>query len=58
MAELIVFEGGTPAQEVASEMCEAIKKVVFAYADRIPLALAIGVLEIAKIEILSSHEGN
>ncbi len=33
-------------------MAEKIKAEVYSYADRIPLALAIGVLEIVKRELL------
>lgn len=44
---------GQPATATAAEMCEAIKAAVYAYADRVPLALAIGVIEIAKAEIMA-----
>jgi len=40
---------------IAAEMCEEIKAVVYSYADKVPAALAIGVLEIAKQEILEEQ---
>lgn len=50
--QIKVFEGGQRPTEAADEMCQRLKEVVYDYSDRIPLALAIGVLEIAKREIL------
>ena len=41
--------------DVADEMCRAIKAAVYQFKDRVPLATAIGVLEIAKREILEEH---
>lgn len=37
------------------QMAEELRAVVFAYASRISLAEALGVLEIVKQEVLSSH---
>ena len=50
---LKVFSGGAPAHETAGEMAERITDLVYEYSDRIPLAAAIGVLEIVKVEILA-----
>lgn len=44
-----------PHAVIAAEMCEEIKAVVYSYADKVPAALAIGVLEIAKQEILEEQ---
>jgi hypothetical protein len=40
----------------ASEMCEAIKEVIYSYSEEMPLALAIGVLEIVKIELIDEGD--
>lgn len=40
----------------AAEMCEEIKNVIGQYEGEMPLALAIGVLEIVKKEIIDEHE--
>ncbi|MDC0657063.1 hypothetical protein N6L27_03540 [Leisingera sp. SS27] len=52
MDNLRVYFGGQRPADVAEEMCDAIKAVIYSYEDRAPLALAVGVLEIAKAEIL------
>lgn len=36
----------------AQEMCERIKEVIYDYGGDVPLALAVGVLEIVKKEIM------
>lgn len=41
-----------PHTQLAEELCEKIKAAVYEYSDRIPLALAIGVIEIAKMEVM------
>lgn len=41
----------------AAEMCEEIKKVIYSYSEEMPLALALGVLEIVKKEITDEHDG-
>lgn len=41
---------------MAEEMCKKIKEVVYKYEGDIPLALAIGVLEIVKKEILEESK--
>lgn len=43
-------------RELAGEMCERIKALVYEYSELVPAALAIGVLEIAKTEILKDQE--
>lgn len=44
--------GGKSHFDLAEEMCNKIKEVVYTYSDRVPLALAVGVIEIAKMEIM------
>lgn len=57
MSDLRVFTGGGQRDvDVSAEMCEAIKAVVYAYSGRVPLATAVGVLEIAKREILDAND--
>jgi len=46
---------GAPGHEIAGEMAETIKQVIYAYSDRVPVALAIGVLEIVKSDIISDQ---
>jgi hypothetical protein len=55
-AEIKAFTGGQRSTDAADEMCAAIKGVVYEFSGRVPLALAIGVLEIAKREILVEAE--
>ena len=52
----ILKTSGGPGHVVAGEMSEKIKAVIYEYADRVPLALTIGVLEIVKIEVINDHE--
>ena len=56
--ELLKTTGG-PGHHIAGEMAEKIQMLVYAYSDRVPLALAVGVLEIVKAEIIQaqSEEG-
>lgn len=44
-----------PHAIIAGEMADAIKEVIYSYSDKIPLALAIGVLRIVEKEILDSQ---
>lgn len=53
MIDLLIFSGGAPTHETAGEMAERITDLVYEYSDRIPLAAAVGVLEIVKVEILA-----
>lgn len=56
MSDVVQFiGGGQPAHEAAGELAERIKELVFEYADRMPVATAIGALEVAKIEILQEQ---
>lgn len=41
-----------PHAQIAGELAEAIKQLLYEHAERIPLALAIGVLRIVEKEIL------
>jgi hypothetical protein len=41
-----------PHAQVAGELAEAIKQLIYEHSDRIPIALAIGVLRIVEKEIL------
>ncbi|MGP1685309.1 MAG: hypothetical protein ACTS8S_23535 [Giesbergeria sp.] len=41
-----------PHALMAGEMADAIKAVIYSYADKVPVALAIGVLRIVEKEIL------
>lgn len=47
-------EQGLSHYEIANDMAEKIKSAVYAY-DKIPLSLAIGVLEIVKMEVMNDH---
>ena len=52
-----VIQNTTKSQrELAGEMCERVKKLVYEYGDLVPLALVIGVLEIAKQDLIKEHE--
>ena len=46
---------GGPSHEIAGEMAEKIKDVIYEYSDRVPVALAIGVLEIVKTEVMGEQ---
>ncbi len=53
--EVLKTSGG-PGHEIAGEMAEKIKAVIYEYSGRVPLALAIGVLEIVKAEIMDEQQ--
>mgnify|MGYP000380334637 CR=1 FL=1 len=55
-AEIKAFTGGQRNEDSADELCKAVKSAVYHFSDRIPLALAIGVLEIAKQEIMEDQK--
>lgn len=55
-AELKVFTGGQNTQTSCGELAEKIKAVIYEYSDRVPLAAAVGVLEIVKVEIMQDHQ--
>ena len=42
--------------KLAEGMAEEIKEVVYRYSDAMPLATAIGVLEIVKAELMQEHQ--
>ena len=42
--------------KLAEGMAEEIKDVVYKYREAMPLATAIGVLEIVKVELMQEHE--
>lgn len=48
--------GGVPAHETAAELCDRLKDVVYGYSDRMPLATAVGVLEILKLELIGEAQ--
>lgn len=56
MGTLTVLQGSGPGHELAGEMAERIEAVIYEYADRVPLALAVGVLEIVKRELLEEQQ--
>lgn len=59
MAELKVFDGsGRNVQMVSGELVERIKAMVYEYAGNsaLPVSAAIGVLEIAKFEIMQEQQ--
>ena len=43
-----------PHAQIAGDMADEIKDVIYKYADKIPLALAVGVLHIVIKEILDA----
>ena len=52
---LQAFEGGgNSAIDDMNELLKAVKLAVYNYSGRMPIATALGVLEIAKAEILES----
>jgi hypothetical protein len=51
----VVAGGNQSILALSEEMCERIKDVVYAYADRVPASMAIGVLHIAAKEILDEQ---
>lgn len=53
---ITAISGGGRGQDVAGEMAERIKDLVHEYDDRVPLALAVGVLDIVRHELLRDAE--
>ena len=51
---LFMATASKPNAVLAGEMADEIKAIIYAYEQRIPLALAIGVLRIVEKEILDS----
>ncbi len=56
MPKLVAFEGDGPGQVLAGELAVRIRELVGEYAGRMPLATAVGAIEIAKLELLQSHQ--
>lgn len=57
MGIIKVFEGdGKSANQDALELCEAIKDAVYQYDGKMPLCTVIGVLEVAKLEIIEDQK--
>ena len=52
MPKLTEIKAGQRSTDSAEEMAEAIKDVIYRYEGSVPLALAIGVLEVVKAEII------
>ena len=48
--------GSAEATDLAEEMAWRIRALVYEYEKRVSVSLAIGVLEIVKLEILSEQE--
>jgi hypothetical protein len=44
-----------PHAQIAGELAQAIKDLIYQQADRIPLVLAIGVLRVVEMEILNDQ---
>lgn len=42
--------------KIAGEMSQKIKDIILFYGDQIPLALAVGVLEVVKKEIIEDND--
>jgi hypothetical protein len=47
---------GQRATDVANEMAERIKEVIYEYSERTTLATAVGVLHIVAKELLDDHD--
>lgn len=47
---------GQPMQDLSAEMADRIKDVIYDYAERVPLVVAIGALEVVKYEIMRDAE--
>lgn len=52
----VVMGDGQSILSLSGEMCDKIKEVIYSYSDRVPAALAIGVLHIAAKEILDEQQ--
>ena len=44
-----------PHAEIAGALADELKAAIFKYEDRIPLALAVGVLRIVEQELIDGH---
>jgi len=52
----LIIGSGQPMHDVAEEMAERVKEVIYDYAGRVPLALAVGVLDIVRVELIKEAE--
>ena len=52
----VVVGDGQSILNLSGEMCDKIKEIIYSYSDRVPAALAIGVLHIAAKEILDEQQ--
>lgn len=52
--KVFMCKSGKSHSAIAGEMADDIKKVIYEYSDKIPLALAIGVLRIVEREIIDN----
>jgi hypothetical protein len=56
MTNLKVFTGGGQnVQSASGDLAERIKALIYEYSGRIPLAAAVGVLDIVKLEIIEEQ---
>lgn len=51
----LIEPGGMPAVDRSAELCVRIKDLIYEYSGMMPLATAVGVLEIVKVEILAER---
>ena len=57
MTELFkIVSTGQPMHDLSAEMADRIKDVIYDYAERVPLVVAIGALEVVKYEIMRDAE--
>ena len=56
MTNLVKLEGGQPVNQMSKELAEKLVAAVNEYADRIPLAAAIGVLSLVQKQIIEDAE--
>ena len=49
---IFITASSKPHYQIAGEMAEDVKRIIYEYADKIPLALAIGVLRIVEKELM------
>jgi len=49
---VIMQTNGQPMHDTAGEMAEKIKAVIYEFSDRVPLALALGVLRVVEHELI------
>ena len=51
-----IVSAGQPMHDLSAEMADRIKDVIYDYAERVPLTLAMGVMEVVKFEIMRDAE--